>query len=560
MKKLLSVLLLFAATHVMAQSITVTPSVTSYSAAGGEITFSVSLTYPANSVVSFSAKPPTNGWKHVSTTGANIPNVMPQANETTDPTSATSAWGWAYRDSFAAAGTVTFSFTASYPPNLDGTQQIVFAGQTRVSSVATPIAVTPIELTSAPTFTTQPQNVTVVAGTDATFTVAARGGPTPTFQWQRSTNGGSTWAAIADGTEFGGTATGTLSVKAPTLAANAHRFRAVATSAGAGSANSNGAILTVTQAPQIVAAPQPQAVIAGGTATFTVNATGSGTITYKWYFTPTGSTTPQLIANATSPILTVANVQTSNVGDYTVVLNNGVGGDVMSTPVALTIVPRLVRVVPPTGSPGAQIVVPVELIATGAENTVSFSLDFDPTLLTYGSSALGVDAAGATLTRNVTQATTGKLSFLIGREPNETFTAGTKTILTITFSIPANTPGGAVSLLSFNDVPTTRRIIGIASNVLEGAFVNGTVNVSSGLEGDINGDGEVDAADWVKLGRIVVGLDPQPSGDLFIKSDIAPRASKGDGAIDAGDWVQLGRYVVGLDPTQSAGGPTVANP
>ena len=71
----------------------------------------------------------------------------------------------------------------------------------------------------------------------------------------------------------------------------------------------------------------------------------------------------------------------------------------------------------------------------------------------------------------------------------------------------------------------------------------------------LNGDGVVDAADWVKLGRIVVGLDSMLPGAAFMKADLAPKTTKGDGVVDAGDWVQLGRFVVGLDPLQSAGGP-----
>ena len=86
------------------------------------------------------------------------------------------------------------------------------------------------------------------------------------------------------------------------------------------------------------------------------------------------------------------------------------------------------------------------------------------------------------------------------------------------------------------------------------------LTVPVGLEGDVNGDGVVDAADWVKLGRIVVGLDPMPAGVVFMKADSAPKTTKGDGVVDAGDWVQLGRFVVGLDALQSAGGPAAPIP
>src|SRR5262249_59497903 len=44
----------------------------------------------------------------------------------------------------------------------------------------------------APTVTTNPRSATVNAGQSVTFTTATSGNPTPTVQWQGSTNAGST--------------------------------------------------------------------------------------------------------------------------------------------------------------------------------------------------------------------------------------------------------------------------------------------------------------------------------------------------------------------------------
>ena len=53
---------------------------------------------------------------------------------------------------------------------------------------------------AVPVITAQPVNVAVVSGSTAAFTAAASGYPTPTVQWQYSTNGGTTWANLAGAT------------------------------------------------------------------------------------------------------------------------------------------------------------------------------------------------------------------------------------------------------------------------------------------------------------------------------------------------------------------------
>ena len=85
----------------------------------------------------------------------------------------------------------------------------------------------------APLMTTQPVNQTVPLGNLATFTAAASGNPTPTVQWQVSTDGGATYADV------GGANSTTFSV-AMTLANSGYWYRAVFTNFG-GSATSNGA-------------------------------------------------------------------------------------------------------------------------------------------------------------------------------------------------------------------------------------------------------------------------------------------------------------------------------
>lgn len=96
---------------------------------------------------------------------------------------------------------------------------------------------TSILVAAALTITGNPANQSVNAGQTATFTASATGTPSPTVQWQLSTDGGGTFNNVA-----GATST-TLSFTT-TAGQNGNQFRAVFTS-GANTANTSAATLTV---------------------------------------------------------------------------------------------------------------------------------------------------------------------------------------------------------------------------------------------------------------------------------------------------------------------------
>jgi len=111
---------------------------------------------------------------------------------------------------------------------------------------------------AAPSITLQPADISVVAPATAAFTAAAGGTPSPTVQWQQSTDAGVTWANITAATSTSYTTPATV------LADSGKRFRAVFTNAS-GSVNSNGAVLTVTAAPlAAISVPEGVAVDAAG--------------------------------------------------------------------------------------------------------------------------------------------------------------------------------------------------------------------------------------------------------------------------------------------------------
>ena len=163
---------------------------------------------------------------------------------------ASSATGYQWQSSSDGGTTftgVTGATTASYttPATVltgSGTKYrvVVTGASNSVTSLAATLTVSAAPV--APVFTTQPANVSIVAGQNAQMSVVVGGTPTPTLQWQLSTDSGVNWSNIVG-------ATGSVySMTAVAVANNGRQFRAVATN-GSGSINSTAALLTVTAAP-----------------------------------------------------------------------------------------------------------------------------------------------------------------------------------------------------------------------------------------------------------------------------------------------------------------------
>lgn len=106
------------------------------------------------------------------------------------------------------------------------------------SASSDPATLTVTEPPSPPSITTQPMNGAVVSGGSVTFSAAATGYPTPTVQWQTSTDGGNTWGDLA------GQTSGSYTLNTATQAENGWEFRAVFSNTS-GSVSSNAATLTV---------------------------------------------------------------------------------------------------------------------------------------------------------------------------------------------------------------------------------------------------------------------------------------------------------------------------
>jgi hypothetical protein len=143
-----------------------------------------------------------------------------------------------------------------------------------------------LTVNSLPAISTQPQNVTICAGSNNTFNVTASGTGI-TYQWQFSTDGGITYTNIP------GATSSNYTVSSAASAMNGYRYRVVVSGTCTPPATSTGAILTVIDAVAISPTGQPKdsAVCETGNAAFTVNATSVQPISYQWQVSTDGGTT-----------------------------------------------------------------------------------------------------------------------------------------------------------------------------------------------------------------------------------------------------------------------------
>jgi uncharacterized protein YjdB len=174
----------------------------------------------------------------------------------------------------------------------------------------------------SPSFTTQPNSQSTIAGRDVIFTVEVDGTPNPTLQWQISVDGGQTWSNIEEQTDT------TLHLGSVSLNQNGHQYRVVATN-DISEVYSNVAVLMVNdvtnaQRPIIVNEPGNATVTLNSTTTLSVTAEvdDGGTLSYQWFSNTSNSNSGgTLIPGATSRTFTPPATREGIVYYYVVVTN-----------------------------------------------------------------------------------------------------------------------------------------------------------------------------------------------------------------------------------------------
>jgi hypothetical protein len=272
-------------------------------------------------------------------------------------------------------------------------------------STATPAA--------APAFTAQPTGQSVTVGATVTFTCAASGNPTPTYQWRK------------DGLNITGATLASFSLSNVQLS-DAASYTVVASNS-AGIATSNDATLAVNPvavAPAFTTQPASQIITAGNPVTFSAAASGTPAPTYQWQKDGVN------ISGATNSSYPIASVASGDAGNYTVVATNS-AGSVTSNPATLTVNP--VNVAPAfTTQPASQT------ISFGSPVAFSAAASGTPTP-TYQWQKDGVNIGGATsATFSIASAVPGDAGSYTVVATNSAGTVNSDAALLVLMEAPSN--------------------------------------------------------------------------------------------------------------------------
>ena len=268
-------------------------------------------------------------WSEVQSAGVTVQQVQPPAI-TVHPVSQTVCAGSSVTFTVSATGTAPLSYqwrkngvnisgatSASYTITSAATGDagsytcvVSNSGGSATSNAATLTVNTP------PVITAHPVGQAVCEGSSVTFSVTATGGGPFTYQWRKN------------GSAITGATSSNYTIN-PVGLAHAGSYDCVVTN-NCGSTTSNAAVLTVNTAPSITQHPAGQDVCDGGSAAFTVVATGTAPLSYQWR--KDGFNIP----GATSAGYTINPVGPPSAGSYDCVVSN-ICGSATSNAAVLTI-------------------------------------------------------------------------------------------------------------------------------------------------------------------------------------------------------------------------------
>ncbi|MEI6076266.1 MAG: Ig-like domain-containing protein, partial [Verrucomicrobiota bacterium] len=227
---------------------------------------------------------------------------------------------------------------------------------------------TAVTLAQMPEIAVSPQDQTVLAGSNVSFSVLATNISPVSYQWRFNT------------TNYLANATNATLMITNVAAVSAGGYDVVVTNTS-GSVTSGVATLTVLLPPSIVQNPTSLWLHSGSTAIFSALADGTSPLSFQWFKGVTSLSDGGAVTGSTSNTLVISGVGAVDAANYQVVITNGYGS-VTSTPVVLTIddmAPTVVATIPSNGSNNVPVYAPVvvsfsEPMASGSINANSFTL------------------------------------------------------------------------------------------------------------------------------------------------------------------------------------------
>jgi len=333
-------------------------------------------------------------------------------------------------------------------------------------------------LTQAPAIIVPPADTATTQGYAVTFTVAASGSGTLSYQWYE--NG----AAV-------GTNGSSYTIVSPTLAQNGDNIQVVVSS-DFGTVQSNPVTLTVDQPAQVTITTQPssQTVVVGQSAVLTVVAAGSPALTYQWYQAGSGTIRGANQPSYTTPIFTAAGTQS-----FYVVVGNPLGQLQSSTAVVTVGAPTPVAITTEPASVIVPVNEPVQFTAVVAGSApYTYQWQFTPT----GGSAI-ILTGGTQLSNTILYSIPAVTSANVGAYTVTVNNAASQAVTSTAAQITLAPPGVNLAL----DKTAT-------SSSTQNACTDGTTTPPFSGTGCLGPENAVDGNLATRWGSATAGAPPTP--------------------------------------------------
>ena len=226
----------------------------------------------------------------------------------------------------SGATSATLSLTAVTAAN-EGAYECVVTNSLGSSTEMAISAGATLSVNTAPAILGQPANQAAPAGAGVTFTVVADGNGTLSYQWKKA------------GVDIVGATSASYSIPAISAGDVASYTCVVTNTLGATTTTTTTAAATVSisaaATPVITAQPVAATIAQGGDASFSVTATGSGTLSYQWFKDGVA------LGGSTSSSLSLTGLVLTDAASYSCLITNSLSGassSISTIPAALAVV------------------------------------------------------------------------------------------------------------------------------------------------------------------------------------------------------------------------------
>ena len=231
--------------------------------------------------------------------------------------------------------------------------------------------------------------------------------------------------------------------------------------------------------PTFLTQPAGTNLVAGGDLLLTAVVAGDAPLSFQWSVNGLPLSDGAGVSGSATATLSLSEASPAAAGDYTLGAVNP-SGSATSLPAHVSVGanPRWVSVVSTNGYRGETAAIPLLIAAQGNEQTVSLSLQFNPTVLSAPRLQPGSGLAGATLTLSTNGVPPGLASFQLSLPPGSPIAAGTQLLARVLFDTSSSVADGTPTFLLLTNAPTPREVRDGGLGRLPTVFTGGTLTLA----------------------------------------------------------------------------------